>query len=99
MNSQSKSLTPHELPKFFEFAIPTLHVLKREGPLNRRKLLTAVLDEAGITSDQMAVTHEVSGGPVAFSRAGWVLSYLKRGGAILPEGCGPLAPMPMCCFP
>jgi len=71
-----------ELPKFHEFMAPLLQVLQEHGEMYRHDAIDAVIGKAGLTEEQVAITHETTGKSVVRGRISWAASYLKAAGAL-----------------
>ena len=56
-----------DLPKWHEFMLPLLEVLKERGELSRNDAIEAVVQRVGLTEEQMALNQE---GIVDLSSAG-----------------------------
>ena len=72
-----------DLPKWHEFMLPLLEVLKERGELSRNDAIEAVVQRVGLTEEQMALSQESNGKSVARGRIGWASSYLRTAGALI----------------
>ena len=73
----SSPMTPEGVPKFHEFMIPLLEVLKEHGELSRQESYDAVCEHAGLPEELVTGSLASNGNPVAFGRISWAASYLK----------------------
>jgi restriction system protein len=71
------------LPKWHQFMLPLLEVLKEGGELSRNDAIEAVVQRVGLTEEQMALSQESNGKSVARGRIGWASSYLRAAGALI----------------
>jgi len=72
-----------DLPKWHQFMLPLLEVLKERGELSRNDAIEAVVQRVGLTEEQMALSQESNGKSVARGRIGWASSYLRTAGALI----------------
>ena len=72
-----------DLPKWHEFMLPLLEVLKERGELSRNDAIEAVVHRVGLTEEQITLSHESNGKSVARGRIGWASSYLRTAGALI----------------
>ena len=72
-----------DLPKWHEFMLPLLEVLKERGELSRNDAIEAVVQRVGLTEEQLAISQESNGKSVARGRIGWASSYLRTAGALI----------------
>ena len=54
-----------DFPKWHEFMLPLLEVLKERGELSRNDAIEAVVQKVGLTDEQMALSQESNGKSVA----------------------------------
>ena len=76
-------MTPEGVPKFHEFMIPLLEILKEHGELSRQESYDAVVERTGLTEEQVTGILHSNGNPVAFARISWAASYLKIANALV----------------
>ena len=72
-----------DLPKWHQFMLPLLEVLKEKGELSRNDAIESVVQRVGLTEEQMALSQESNGKSVARGRIGWASSYLRTAGALI----------------
>ena len=72
-----------DLPKWHEFMLPLLEVLKERGELSRNDAIDEVIQRVGLSDEQLAISQESNGKSVARGRIGWASSYLRTAGALI----------------
>ena len=72
-----------DLPKWHEFMLPLLEVLKEKGELSRNDAIDGVVQRVGLSDEQLAISQESNGKSVARGRIGWASSYLRTAGALI----------------
>ena len=83
-----------DIPKWHQFMLPLLEVLKEKGELSRSDAIEAVVQKVGLTDEQMAVNQESNGKSIARGRIGWASSALRIAGALVGPKRGYFAPGP-----
>ena len=72
-----------DLPKWHEFMLPLLEVLRERGELSRNDAIDEVVRKVGLSDEQLAISQESNGKSVARGRIGWASSYLRTAGALI----------------
>jgi restriction system protein len=72
-----------DLPKWHQFMLPLLEVLKERGELSRNDAIDEVVRNVGLSDEQLAISQESNGKSVARGRIGWASSYLRTAGALI----------------
>jgi len=72
-----------DLPKWHQFMLPLLEVLKEKGELSRNDAIDEVIQRVGLSDEQLAISQESNGKSVARGRIGWASSYLRTAGALI----------------
>ena len=72
-----------DLPKWHEFMLPLLEVLRERGELSRNDAIDEVVQRVGLSDEQLAISQESNGKSVARGRIGWASSYLRTAGALI----------------
>ena len=72
-----------DLPKWHQFMLPLLEVLKEKGELSRNDAIDEVVQRVGLSDEQLAISQESNGKSVARGRIGWASSYLRTAGALI----------------
>ena len=71
------------LPRHDDFMVPTLKVLASHGgSATNEEIEEALIEALNLSSEQLALTYESSGGLIAPDRMSWARSYLKYPGFV-----------------
>jgi restriction system protein len=77
------------IPKYDDFALPTLQALEAlGGSASNDELQEHIAEAMGLSQDQLDQTYAKSGAPIVPDRMSWARSYLKLAGFASSQGRG-----------